>query len=137
MKKLLDALVNAKTSIIASTGAMLTTFFMSTGLAYAANKAAAGAGIFEHLADNLNTYYLKFVGLSTAIAIFLIVVGVIWIMISPSSKGAATPLGWVKKIIVAWVVIQCLGGLFNIAESVIQDDRAPIDISSKGKGSGQ
>lgn len=130
MKKLLDALVNAKTSIIASTGAMLTTFFMSTGLAYAANDPK----IFDNLADKLNDYYLRFVGLSTAIAIFLIVVGVIWIMISPSSKGAATPLGWVKKIIVAWVVIQCLGGLFTIAENVIDGDRTTIDISSKGKG---
>ena len=86
-------------------------------LLYAA-PAYAEEDLFSTAATMMATYYGKIVALTTGLAILLILIAFIWGMVSPSPRGSEQAFSWAKKIALCWLVINCLGVIFKIGETL-------------------
>lgn len=91
---------------------------MMTILFFAASTVFGAGDFFGHVKDEIWTYYTKFFGLATVTAVLSITVGVLWIMISPSSKSSATPIAWIKKVLVCYILLMVLGGIFSVIADI-------------------
>lgn len=77
-----------------------------------------GANIIDQIATQLKTYYGKIAGIATVVAAFCILIALLWTLISPSAQGASTPIGWIKKIVICWILILSIGGIVTLIESI-------------------
>lgn len=80
--------------------------------------AAGTTGIFGNFNTNLGDLYGNLVAISTVVAAVGLVASLIWLMVSPGSKGAEKPIGWIKKILLAYFGILIIGGLFKFIEGL-------------------
>ncbi len=72
----------------------------------------ASGDIIDTAGNLASTYYGKLFGYVTFIAGLAAIICLIWITISPTANGARTPLEWLKRILVSYIVIMLLGGIF-------------------------
>lgn len=78
-----------------------------------------GAGdIIDQISSQISIYYGKIVGIATAVAAFCILIALLWTLISPTSHGAQTPISWIKKILVCWILILCIGGIVTLIKNI-------------------
>lgn len=108
-----DASVLTKTDRIAIVIAATLSILLFVGL-ITQSFAAPGQDVFSKAENIAKTYYGKLFGITTVVAAFLIIIALLWTMLSPTSNGARTPLGWIKKILLVYVVILSLGGIFTL-----------------------
>ena len=97
---------------------------VGTMLLFAACTAfGAGGDFFESIKTTFWDYYGKFAGLALIFALGAIVIGILWIMISPSSKGSATPIAWIKKVIICYILLMLIGGIFGVINQIVGDGK--------------
>lgn len=97
---------------------------ITTGLMiafYASTTVFAAPTIFDNIKDKFSTYYGSLVGIATVIAAVCIIAGLLWTMLSPGQKSAATPISWIKKVILCYFLVLVLGGIFGIIRDVAGD----------------
>jgi uncharacterized membrane protein YozB (DUF420 family) len=97
--------------IVMIAAAVLAVLFLA-GLATQSH--AAGPDIFDKAEKMARTYYGKLFAISSITAALCIIIGILWTMLSPTSNGARTPLAWIKKVILCYIVIMILGGIFSL-----------------------
>jgi len=78
-------------------------------------------GIIEQAQEKAQAYYGKLFGLTTFAAALAVLIALIWAALAPTADGARTPLAWVKRIIVCYFVILCLGGLFGLIQDITKN----------------
>ncbi len=75
---------------------------------------AAPTGFFAAIESRFWTYYSQFAKMATIVALLSITVGLLWIMLSPSSKSSATPIAWIKKVLLCYFLLMVIGGVFGV-----------------------
>lgn len=94
-----------------------TAMFYTTNVAFAAVPA-----IFTRAKTYIGTYYTTIFGITTGLAILLCLLAFLWAMLSPSGRGSERAFGWAKRIILCWLVINCLGGILKIGEDITKSE---------------
>lgn len=83
---------------------------MSTGVVH--------ADIIDNVENVLGDYFPRIAGISTILATGLIAIAGLWIMLSPSQQSAARPIGWIKKIIIAYIAILAVSAIIGLCGQI-------------------
>lgn len=87
-------------------------------LASAMPVSAEGGDIVDNISSVIKTYEGKIALMSTSLAVFMIILGLCWVMISPSPQAAAKPIAWMKKVFIAWIVILAFSGVVALVQNI-------------------
>lgn len=79
---------------------------------------AANGDIIENISGVINTYEGRIAVMSTSLAVFMIILGLCWVMISPSPQAAAKPIAWMKKVFIAWIIILAFSGVVALVQDI-------------------
>ena len=109
------------TSVITKTDRILAfvVTFLFFGL-FVFTTAHAGGDLFQTIGNKFGDSYTNFVGIATITAALCILVGLLWTMLSPSSKSSATPISWIKKVLFCYFLIMILGGILKVIDSIAE-----------------
>ena len=80
----------------------ITVFFLNEQTVYAAD-------IWSKFSDMMKDIYTKLLGISTIVGVTAASVALLIRMISRNQRAVDEATGWLKRIIVTWVVLNCLG----------------------------
>lgn len=79
---------------------------------------AAENDIVDNITRVISTYEGKIALMSTSLAVFMIILGLCWVMISPSTQGAAKPIAWIKKVFIAWIIILAFSSVIALVHNI-------------------
>lgn len=94
---------------------------------YATPAPGVGGDIFAQLEGIMGSLYGKIFVISSAVAALSILVGLVIIMLSPSAQGSRPILSWIKKVVIAWICIQCLGAIFALLRNLTGDGASSLN----------
>ena len=110
-----DASVLTKSDRIA---VAVTVFLSILLLAGIICQSFAAGDPFSQAESIAKDWYGKLFSISSIIAGLCIIIGVLWTMLTPTSGGARTPISWIKKVLLCYVIILALGGIFKLIEDL-------------------
>ena len=87
--------------------------------ALAANTTASPT-IWTKFSDMMADIYGKLVGISTIVAVTAASVALLVRMISRNERAVAEATGWLKRIVVTWLVLNMLGFIVAYLQPLIQ-----------------
>lgn len=88
-----------------------------------ASTCFGAADIVDQAQMIISEYYLKLLGITTILAVFCILIAILWIMVSPSDSAASTGIKWIKRILLIWVIANSLGGVAALIDKITQGQR--------------
>lgn len=79
---------------------------------------AAEGDIVDNITGVVNTYEGKIALLSTSLAVFMILLGLCWMMLTPSAQGAGKPIAWMRRVFIAWIIILAFSGVVALVHNI-------------------
>jgi len=98
--------------------AIVVTSILTLFILFSISNSCYAAGLIDQATNMAKTYYGKLFGLTSFAAALAILIALIWAALAPTANGAKTPLAWIKRIILCYFVMLCLGGLFGVIQDI-------------------
>lgn len=88
------------------------------------SAAFAAGDVFDSATKIIQTIYKGVLGISTILAVVCVVICCLFMMLSSNPKTVETSKGWLKRILIAWVVINALGLIVTSLQSWLKNSGA-------------
>lgn len=103
--------------------------------AFAATAPAAAGDIFDTASTALNDVYAKLVGITTIIAVVCLTIAFLLRMFSRDQRVVGEANTWIKRIIVSWLVIGCLGAIVTFGSTLVSGNGwGGVDLAAQSSG---
>ena len=118
MKKIQTALLSAGSVINAKTIGLMS-FCGIAALPVA--SAFAATDLFDSAKSLIKTIYEGVAGISTVLAVVLAIIACLFWMFSSNPRTVETAKSWLKRILIAWIVINALGLIVSSLSTWLSD----------------
>lgn len=90
--------------------------------------------VFDRVGSFANSLYLRFVAISTVLAVVCLTIALVIRMFGKKQKAVDEANEWIKRIVISYVAINCMGLIINFIQPYIANAGWTYDGNTGGGG---